>query len=59
MDLLISYSWGHYSRAKREIIKQLAADIDQKVDLSEPDLLLWVDVIGNRTAFFMVLPHAD
>ena len=56
-------SWGMKVYKRRwqkyqtiEIIEQLAADIDQKVDLSQPDFLLWVDVIGNRTAVSLLKP---
>ena len=57
-------SWGMKVYKRRwqkyhtiEIIEQLAPDIDQKVDLDRPDLLLWVDVIGNRTALSLLKPE--
>jgi tRNA(Ser,Leu) C12 N-acetylase TAN1 len=40
--------WGKYHTI--EIIHVLAAGIDTKVDLNNPDRLIWVDVVGRRTA---------
>ena len=33
-----------------DIVTALAANIDRKVNLSHPDKIVWVDVIGNETA---------
>lgn len=50
-----------------EIVRYLTADIHGKVDLSHPDKLIWVDVIGLETAISLLgpddiislnLPHA-
>lgn len=39
-----------------DIVTTLAADIDRKVDLSHPDKIVWVDVIGNETAVSVLKP---
>ena len=39
-----------------EIVTTLAADIDRKVNLSHPDKIVWVDVIGNETAISLLKP---
>ena len=39
-----------------DIITTLAADIDRKVNLSHPDKIIWVDVIGNETAISLLKP---
>lgn len=39
-----------------EIITTLAADIDRKVDLSNPDKIIWVDVVGNQTVISLLKP---
>jgi tRNA(Ser,Leu) C12 N-acetylase TAN1 len=46
--------WQQYHTS--EIVEKLAADIDRKVDLSKPDLILWVDIVGNRTAVSLLKP---
>jgi len=33
-----------------DIVTALAADIDRKVNLSHPDKIVWIDIIGNETA---------
>ncbi len=33
-----------------DIVTALAADIDRKVNLSHPDKIVWIDIIGNDTA---------
>jgi tRNA(Ser,Leu) C12 N-acetylase TAN1 len=38
----------------REIIEHLASSIDRKVDLQNPDRVLWVDVLGPRTAISLL-----
>ena len=56
--------WQQYHSS--EIIECLAASIDRKVNLSRPDWIVWVDVVGLRTAisllraediFSLGLPH--
>ncbi|WP_455206920.1 hypothetical protein [Kaarinaea lacus] len=39
-----------------DIVTSLAADIDRKVNLSHPDKIVWVDVIGNKTAVSVLKP---
>jgi tRNA acetyltransferase TAN1 len=39
-----------------DIVTTLAADIDRKVDLSHPDKIVWVDVVGNETAVSVLKP---
>ena len=39
-----------------EIVEYLAADIEKKVDLGNPDWILWVDVIGRETALSLLRP---
>jgi tRNA acetyltransferase TAN1 len=47
--------WQRYHSC--EIVEFLAAGIDAKVDLSNPDWILWVDVIGRRTAISLLRPQ--
>lgn len=46
--------WQQYHTI--EIVAYLAADIRQKVDLGNPDWILWVDVIGRATAVSLLKP---
>lgn len=46
--------WQQYHTS--EIVEQLAADIDRKVDLSNPDWILWVDILGRKTAVSLLKP---
>ncbi len=46
--------WQQYHTI--EIVEYLAADIRQKVDLGNPDWILWVDVIGSKTAISLLKP---
>jgi tRNA acetyltransferase TAN1 len=39
-----------------DIVSALAAQIDRKVNLSHPDKLVWVDIIGNDTAVSVLKP---
>jgi len=39
-----------------DIVTTLAAGIDRKVNLSQPDKIVWVDVIGNETAVSVLNP---
>ncbi len=39
-----------------DIVSALAADIDRQVNLSQPDKIVWVDVIGNETAISLLKP---
>ena len=39
-----------------DIITALAADISRKVNLSQPDKIIWLDVIGNETAVSKLKP---
>ena len=39
-----------------EIVEYLAAAIDNKVDLDNPDYIIWVDVIGRDTAISLLRP---
>lgn len=57
-------SWGmkvHKRRWQRyhtiEIVEYLAADIEKKVDLGDPDWILWVDIIGRETAVSLLKPE--
>jgi tRNA(Ser,Leu) C12 N-acetylase TAN1 len=47
--------WQQYHTS--EIIEHLAADIDRKVDLGNPDRIIWVDVIGPETAISLLSPE--
>ena len=46
--------WNRYHTA--DIVAYLAPSIDRKVDLSHPDKIVWVDVIGHRTAISVIRP---
>jgi tRNA(Ser,Leu) C12 N-acetylase TAN1 len=46
--------WQQYHTS--EIIEHLAADIDRKVDLNNPDRIIWVDIIGPETAISLLTP---
>ena len=39
-----------------DIVSALASQIDRKVNLSQPDKLVWVDIIGNDTAVSVLKP---
>ena len=39
-----------------DIVTALAADIDRKVNLSHPDKIVWIDIIGNETAVSVLKP---
>lgn len=39
-----------------DIVMALAKDIDRKVNLSHPDKIVWIDVIGNETAVSVLKP---
>jgi tRNA acetyltransferase TAN1 len=47
--------WQQYHTS--EIVEFLAADIEARVDLSNPDHIIWVDVIGRRTAISLLKPE--
>lgn len=46
--------WQQYHTS--EMVEYLAADIHRKVDLNQPDKLIWVDVIGWETAVSLLAP---
>ncbi len=46
--------WERYHTG--EIVVELARAVPRKVDLSHPDWLVWVDVLGNRTAVSLLRP---
>lgn len=57
-------TWGmrvHKRRWQRyhsiEIVEYLAADIPRKVNLRNPDWIVWVDVIGRQTAISLLRPE--
>jgi tRNA acetyltransferase TAN1 len=57
-------SWGMKVHKRRwqqyhtsEIVAYLAAGIDRRVDLGNPDWLLWVDVLGRETALALLKPR--
>jgi tRNA(Ser,Leu) C12 N-acetylase TAN1 len=57
-------SWGMKVYKRRwqvyhsiEIVEYLAADIPQKVDLDNPDWILYVNVIGRETALSLLQPE--
>lgn len=56
-------TWGMQVHKRRwqyhtiEIIEFLAADIDHKVNLSHPDWIVWVDVVGRQTAISLLKPQ--
>ena len=47
--------WQQYHTI--EITEFLAADIDRKVDLSHPDWIVWIDVVGRQTAISLLKPQ--
>lgn len=47
--------WQQYHTI--EITEFLASDIDLKVDLTHPDWIIWVDVIGGETAISLLKPQ--
>lgn len=56
-------TWGMKVKKRRwqkyhtiDIVQYLAADIHRKVDLNNPDKLIWVDVIGWETAISLLGP---
>lgn len=40
-----------------DIVTALASDIDRKVNLSHPDKIVWIDIIGNDTAISVLDPN--
>ncbi|MEN8175478.1 MAG: THUMP domain-containing protein [Pseudomonadota bacterium] len=46
--------WQKYHTS--EIVEYLAADIDRRVDLRNPDLIVWVDILGRETAVSLLSP---
>lgn len=46
--------WQEYHSIN--IVKYLAEDIDRQVNLSNPDWLVWVDVLGSETAISLLRP---
>ncbi len=46
--------WQRYHTI--DIVEFLAADIARRVDLTNPDWTIWVDVIGPRTAVSLLKP---
>jgi tRNA acetyltransferase TAN1 len=56
-------TWGMKVQKRRwqlhhtiEITEYLAADIERKVNLSHPDRIVWVDVVGRQTAISLLKP---
>lgn len=47
--------WQKYHAV--EIIEHIAAGIERKVDLNNPDKIIWVDVVGYRTAVSVLKPE--
>ena len=41
----------------RDIIEFLAAGIDRKVNLENPDWIVWVDIVGRQTAVSLLRPQ--
>ena len=39
-----------------DIVTTLAAHIDRKVNLSQPDKIVWIDILGNDTAVSILKP---
>lgn len=59
----VDQTWGMTVKKRRwqkyhsiEIIEYLAEGIDQKVNLDNPDWLVWVDVLGRDTALSLLRP---
>lgn len=46
--------WQHYHTA--DIVAYLAPGIDRKVNLNNPDKIVWIDVIGHNTAIAVLTP---
>ena len=46
--------WQRYHTA--DIVAYLAPNIDRKVNLTNPDKIVWIDVIGRRTAISILKP---
>lgn len=40
-----------------DIVKYLTEDMDGKVNLNNPDKIIWVDVIGKKTAVSLLTPE--
>lgn len=56
-------TWGMIVKKRRwqryhtdEIVEHLAASIERKVDLRDPDWIVWVDVVGRETAISLLRP---
>lgn len=56
-------TWGMTVKKRRwqkyhtvDIVEYLAESIDRKVDLRNPDWIVWVDVVGNETAISLLKP---
>jgi tRNA acetyltransferase TAN1 len=54
-------TWGMVVKRRRyqkhhtiDVVRYLAEDIDRKVDLNEPDWIVWVDIIGKATAIALL-----
>jgi tRNA(Ser,Leu) C12 N-acetylase TAN1 len=47
---------GRASGLSSEIVEYLTADIHRKVDLNNPDKLIWVDAVGWETAISLLGP---
>lgn len=47
--------WQRYHTA--DIVAYLAPSIDRKVDLSNPDKIVWIDVLGRQTAIAVLKPE--
>jgi tRNA acetyltransferase TAN1 len=47
--------WQVYHTA--DIVAHLAPSIDRKVNLSHPDKIVWIDVLGDRTAISVLKPE--
>ena len=59
----VNQTWGMKVRKHRwqqyhtiEIVEYLAADIERKVDLDNPDRIVSVDVVGRETAISLLKP---
>jgi tRNA acetyltransferase TAN1 len=57
-------TWGLKVKKRRwqvyhtiDIVNYLAAGIQQRVNLDNPDRLIWVDVIGRETALSLLAPE--
>ena len=47
--------WQRYHKA--EIVAYLAPSIDRRVNLTNPDKIVWIDIIGRRTAVSILEPN--